>query len=41
MDENGRVLSDSYRHGNYVGPHAVLNDIWKILREYREQNPRT
>ena len=41
VDENGRVLSDSYRHGNYVGPHAVLNDIWKILRDYREQNPRT
>jgi nucleoredoxin len=41
VDENGRVLSDSYRHGNYVGPSAVLNDIWKILREYREQNPRT
>jgi len=41
VDENGRVLSDSYRHGNYVGPQAVLNDIWKILREYREQNPRT
>jgi nucleoredoxin len=41
VDENGRVLSDSYRNGNYVGPHAVLNDIWKILRNYREQNPRS
>ncbi len=41
VDENGRVLSDSYRNGSYVGPHAVLSDIWKILRNYREQNPRS
>ena len=41
VDENGRVLSDSYRNGDYVGPHAVLNDIWKILRNYRQQTPRS
>lgn len=40
VDENGKVLSDSYRWGRYVGPDAVLDDTWKILREYRKKNPR-
>jgi len=40
VDANGRVLSDSYRWGRYVGPDAVLDDTWKILRDYRRQNPR-
>jgi len=40
VDEAGRVLSDSYRGGNYVGPQAVLQDTQRILRQYRERNPR-
>lgn len=40
VDENGKVLSDSYRWGRYVGPDAVLKDTWKILRDYRRKNPR-
>jgi len=40
VDENGKVLSDSYRWWHYVGPDAVLEDTWKILRDYRRQNPR-
>jgi nucleoredoxin len=41
VDADGRVLSDSYRDGRYVGPYAVLNDIRKILGDYRAQNPRS
>ena len=40
VDENGKVLSDSYRWGRYVGPNTVLDDTWKILRDYRRKNPR-
>ena len=40
VDENGRVLSDTNRWGRYVGPDAVLDDTWKILRDYRRKNPR-
>jgi len=40
LDENGKVLSDSYRWFQYVGPDAVLEDTWKILRDYRRKNPR-
>lgn len=40
VDEKGKVLSDSYRSGRYVGPDAVLDDTWKILRDYRRQHPR-
>lgn len=40
IDENGKVLSDSFRSRNYVGPDAVLEDTWKILRDYRRKNPR-
>ncbi len=40
VDENGRVLSDTNRHGSYVGPDAVLDDTWRILRDYRRKNPR-
>jgi nucleoredoxin len=40
VDENGQVLSDSYRWGRYVGPDAVLDDAWKILRDYRRKHPR-
>jgi len=40
VDENGKVLSDSYRWLRYVGPDAVLDDTWKILRDYRRKNPR-
>lgn len=41
VDENGKVLSDTNRWGRYVGPDAVLDDTWKILRDYRRKNPRT
>ncbi len=40
VDEKGNVLSDSFRGGNYVGPDAVLEDTWKLLKEYRRKNPR-
>lgn len=40
VDENGKVLSDSYRWGRYVGPDAVVDDTWKILRDYRRGHPR-
>ena len=40
VDENGKVLSDSYRGRDYVGPDTVLDETWKILRDYRQKNPR-
>lgn len=40
VDENGKVLADSFRRGSYVGPHSVLDETWKVLREYRKKNPR-
>jgi nucleoredoxin len=40
VNENGQVLSDSFRDGSYVGPDTVLDDTWKILRDYRRQNLR-
>ncbi len=40
VDAGGKVLSDSYRWGRYVGPDAVLDDTWKILRDYRRAHPR-
>jgi nucleoredoxin len=40
VDANGKVLSDSFRKGNYVGPNTVLNDTTKLLSEYRRKNPR-
>jgi nucleoredoxin len=39
IDENGKVLSDTNRWGRYVGPNTVLDDTWKILRDYRRKNP--
>ena len=39
VDAEGKVLSDSFRWGRYVGPDAVLEDAWKILRDYRRKNP--
>lgn len=40
VDAAGRVLSDSYRGGNYVGPQAVLDDTRRILQKHRAQHPR-
>jgi len=40
IDRDGKVLSDSYRWGRYVGPDAVLDDTWKLLRDFRRKNPR-
>ena len=40
VDATGKVLSDSSRKGNYVGPNPVLNDTTKILSDYRRKNPR-
>lgn len=40
VDAEGKVLSDSYRWGRYVGPDAVLDDTWKILRDFRRAQPR-
>lgn len=40
LDDNGTVLSDTNRSGSYVGPNAVLDDTWKILRDFRRKNRR-
>ncbi|MBC7365330.1 MAG: hypothetical protein H7343_00740 [Undibacterium sp.] len=40
VDAEGKVLSDSHRWGRYVGPDQVLDDAWKILRDFRRKNPR-
>lgn len=32
IDHEGKVLSDSYRNGNYVGPYRVLDDMEKTLK---------
>lgn len=40
IDANGKVLSDSFREGNYVGPQTVLNDTTKRLSDDRRKNPR-
>ena len=37
IDETGKVLSDSYVDGKYVGPRKVLEDIEKVLKD----NPAT
>ncbi len=37
VDADGKVLSDSFRRGDYVGPDLVLDETWKILRDYRRQ----
>lgn len=37
VDANGKVLSDSFRGGGYVGPDLVLDETWRILRDYRRQ----
>lgn len=31
VDGNGKVLSDSYVGGNYVGPQRAMNDLGKLL----------
>lgn len=33
MDHTGKVLSDSYVNGNYVGPQRVLKDMRQVLQE--------
>jgi nucleoredoxin len=40
VDEKGKVLSDTNRGGNYVGPQVVLEDTRKLLQKYRQKNPR-
>lgn len=40
IDATGKVLSDSYRWGRYVGPDAVLDDTWKLLRASRRQSTK-
>jgi nucleoredoxin len=40
VDATGKVLSDSFRKGNNVGPNTVLNETTKILSDYRRMNPR-
>ena len=40
VDAAGKVLSDSYRGGTYAGPDAVLDDTWRILKDFRRKNPR-
>lgn len=40
VDEKGKVLSDTNRGGDYVGPQAVLQDTRTLLQRYRQKNPR-
>jgi nucleoredoxin len=40
VDGKGKVLSDTNRGGDYVGPQAVLEDTRKLLQKYRQKNPR-
>ena len=41
LDASLRVLAtDSRPNGAADGPDAVLDDTWKILRDYRRKNPR-
>lgn len=40
VDAAGRVLSDTYRGGNYMGPQVVLDDTRKLLQQHRQRNPR-
>ncbi len=40
VNAEGKVLADSFRRGSYVGPDSVLDETWKVLREYRKKNPR-
>jgi nucleoredoxin len=40
VDEKGKVLSDTNRGGDYVGPQAVLQDTRTLLQRYRQKHPR-
>ena len=40
VDDKGKVLSDTNRGGDYVGPQVVLDDTRKLLQKYRQKNPR-
>jgi nucleoredoxin len=40
VDDKGKVLSDTNRDGDYVGPQVVLEDTRKLLQKYRQKNPR-
>ena len=40
VDDKGKVLSDTNRGGNYVGPQVVLDETRKFLQKYRQKNPR-
>lgn len=40
VDEQGKVLSDTNRGGDYVGPQVVLEDARRILQQYRQRHPR-
>lgn len=40
VDGDGKVLSDTNRGGDYVGPQAVLQDTRTLLQRYRLKNPR-
>jgi nucleoredoxin len=33
VDQNGRVLSDSYQGNRYLGPHKVLDDLRNLLSQ--------
>jgi nucleoredoxin len=40
VDANGKVLSDTYRGGEYMGPQVVLEDAQNFLQQYRRKNLR-
>lgn len=35
IDSSGKVLADSYKGGNYLGPASALEATWRILKKQR------
>ena len=35
IDSDGRVLADSFKGGDYLGPESVLDAAWRVLKQHR------
>ncbi len=35
IDSDGRVLADSFKGGDYLGPDSVLDAAWRVLKQHR------
>jgi thiol-disulfide isomerase/thioredoxin len=35
IDGDGRVLADSFKGGDYLGPDSVLDAAWRVLKQHR------